>query len=65
MTPHEWIDAMTHADEPARVALVTGATGAIGGTIARQLAATPGFRVVLVARDPHKGAVAVEALTPP
>jgi hypothetical protein len=33
MTPHEWIDVMTHADEPARLALVTGATGAIGGAI--------------------------------
>ena len=35
----------------ARTAIVTGATGAIGKAIARQIAATPGYRVVLIGRD--------------
>ncbi len=35
----------------ARVALVTGATGAIGYAICEGLAQTPGFEVVLVGRD--------------
>lgn len=37
-----------------RTALVTGATGAIGKAIARQLAATPGFEVVLLGRNGQK-----------
>ena len=37
--------------EDRRVALVTGATGAIGKAIARNLAKTPGFEVVIVGRD--------------
>jgi NAD(P)-dependent dehydrogenase (short-subunit alcohol dehydrogenase family) len=37
-----------------RVAAVTGASGAIGKAIARRLAATPGYEVVLVCRDPEK-----------
>lgn len=37
-----------------RVAIVTGATGAIGEAIARQLAAQPGYEVVLVCRNEEK-----------
>lgn len=37
-----------------RVALITGATGAIGMAIAAQLAALPGWSVVIVGRDPAK-----------
>lgn len=36
------------------VALVTGATGAIGGAISRQLAEQPGWSVVVLARDEAK-----------
>jgi NAD(P)-dependent dehydrogenase (short-subunit alcohol dehydrogenase family) len=45
-----------------RVALITGVTGAIGGAIARRLATTPGFRIVIVARDPARAAAAAAAL---
>jgi len=38
-----------------RIALVTGATGAIGEAIALSIALTPGFEVVLACRDENKG----------
>ncbi|MFN8458310.1 MAG: SDR family NAD(P)-dependent oxidoreductase [Anaerolineae bacterium] len=37
-----------------RVVLITGATGAIGRAIARQIAARPGYEVVLAARNEEK-----------
>jgi NAD(P)-dependent dehydrogenase (short-subunit alcohol dehydrogenase family) len=49
--------------EPAkRVIAVTGATGAIGLAIVRQLAARPGHEVVLVTRDASRGAAAVKTI---
>ena len=41
-------------DPTLRIALVTGATGAIGGAIARQLAMLGNFEVVLLSRNPQK-----------
>lgn len=46
----------------SRVFLVTGATGAIGKAIARQLAATPESEVVLVCRDKNKAEQAVKEI---
>ncbi|MGZ8236455.1 MAG: SDR family NAD(P)-dependent oxidoreductase [Methylobacter sp.] len=46
----------------ARVYLVTGATGAIGKAIARQLAATPDSEVVLVCRDKNKAVQATKEI---
>jgi NAD(P)-dependent dehydrogenase (short-subunit alcohol dehydrogenase family) len=54
--------SMAATRSTTRVALVTGASGAIGGAIARCLAACPGYRVVLVARDPGRANVAAETL---
>ena len=45
-----------------RVAIVTGATGAIGSAIAAGIAACPGFEVVLVCRDGRKAARTVERI---
>jgi NAD(P)-dependent dehydrogenase (short-subunit alcohol dehydrogenase family) len=44
----------------AKVFLVTGATGAIGKAMARQLAATPDSEVVLVCRNQDKAKQAVK-----
>lgn len=45
-----------------RIALVTGATGAIGKAIARHIAAVPGHEIVLIARDRERAATAAEEL---
>src|SRR5262245_35540349 len=46
----------------ARLALVTGATGAIGRAIAEGIAAEPGWAVILTARDEAKGRRVIEEL---
>ncbi len=43
------------SDSARRVALVTGATGTIGGAIARGIASREDFEVVLAGRDEEKG----------
>jgi retinol dehydrogenase 12 len=45
-----------------RVAIVTGATGAIGSAIAAGIAARPGFEVVLACRDGRKAARTVDRI---
>jgi NAD(P)-dependent dehydrogenase (short-subunit alcohol dehydrogenase family) len=42
------------ASSSNRIVLITGATGAIGKAIARQIAAKPGYEVVLAARNEDK-----------
>jgi NAD(P)-dependent dehydrogenase (short-subunit alcohol dehydrogenase family) len=52
-----------HQANNPKVFLVTGATGAIGKAIARQLADSEGSEVVLVCRDEHKAELAVKEIT--
>ncbi|MGD9265452.1 MAG: SDR family NAD(P)-dependent oxidoreductase [Lysobacterales bacterium] len=50
---------MHDADQQRRLALVTGATGAIGKAIALGIAGQPGYRVVLLCRNAQKAERAV------
>ena len=52
----------TDQDQDHRLALVTGATGAIGKAIALEIAQQPGYQVVLLCRDPHKADKAVSEI---
>jgi NAD(P)-dependent dehydrogenase (short-subunit alcohol dehydrogenase family) len=49
-------------DQDHRLALVTGATGAIGKAIALEIAQLPGYQVVLLCRDAHKAEKAVSEI---
>jgi retinol dehydrogenase-13 len=49
-------------DSDKTVVLVSGATGIIGHAIARELAATPNYQVVLLARDADRAKKAVDAI---
>lgn len=44
------------------VVLITGATGVIGNAIARELATTPDYTIVLVARDEQRASKAVDVI---
>lgn len=55
-------NASNHQASGAKVFLVTGATGAIGKAIARQLAGTADSEVVLVCRDKNKAERAVNEI---
>jgi len=54
---------MLKEESPRRVAAVTGASGAIGMEIARQIAAVPGYEVVLVCRNEEKAAHCVQGIS--
>jgi len=53
----------TSLGQDHRLALVTGATGAIGKAIALEIAQQPGHEVVLLCRDPDKADKAVNEIT--
>jgi NAD(P)-dependent dehydrogenase (short-subunit alcohol dehydrogenase family) len=53
---------MSETNVEYRSAIITGATGAIGKAIARQIAARPGFEVVLACRDENKAKQTVRDL---
>jgi NAD(P)-dependent dehydrogenase (short-subunit alcohol dehydrogenase family) len=50
------------SEKERKVALVTGATGAIGKAIARQIAAIPGYEVVLAVRNEARAQKTVEQI---
>jgi len=52
----------TNQDQMDKLAMVTGATGAIGKAIALEIARQPGYRVVLLCRDPRKAEGAVREI---
>jgi len=49
-------------NQDEKLALVTGATGAIGKAIALEIARQPGYRVTLLCRDPQKAESAVREI---
>jgi retinol dehydrogenase 12 len=59
MTPGE---TRTMAEQQKTVVLITGATGVIGNAIARELAATPGYALTLIARDEGRAKKAVDGI---
>ena len=50
-------------NQDQRLALVTGATGAIGKAIALEIARQPGYQLVLLCRDPQKAGKAAREIT--
>lgn len=55
-------DSSNNGNADTRVFLVTGATGAIGKAIARQLAGTPNSEVVLICRNSDKAERAIQEI---
>jgi len=53
---------MQDTNQDHRLALVTGATGAIGKAIAMEITRQPGYRVVLLCRNPQKADQAVSEI---